>query len=264
MIDPEQRTLSATVTEAFYRQDFLQAPTNDFVELSRSVREGTVVDMGGGCGFFAQGLRDQAGLRVRVVDMDPRSVAACRQAGIEAECGHALHPRFVGDEAVVYFNLILHHLVAHDEPVTRALRLSALRVWHGKAKALFVNEYIYESFLATASGWLIYQITRNQLLSMIGKAISRVVPSFRANTFGVGVRFRAHNGWRNLFTEAGYDVAAIRAGRAEPVSPPSRSLLIRQIRRDSFWLTTSCGRKDAGSAGAPSGSTDSCSLRDDD
>ena len=35
---------------------------------------------------------------------------------------------------------------------------------------------------------------------------SIVVPSLKANTFGVGVRFRAHGEWLRVFESAGYDV----------------------------------------------------------
>ena len=232
----EQRVLSADAIEAFYHENFVADQARDFVELSKGEQQGTVIDMGGGCGFFARCLRESNGRKVRVIDMDPRSVETCRQAGIEAETGDALNPKISGDESVVCFNLILHHLVARSEQKTREMQRSALRVWKGKTQAIFVNEYIYESFFLTASGWLIYQITKSQALSAICKLISRVVPSFRANTFGVGVRFRAHEEWKQLFAEAGYEVVASCIGQAENVSPPLRCLLIRTIRRDSFWL----------------------------
>jgi hypothetical protein len=237
----EQRALPEQAIEAFYHRDFVREQTEDFVRLRPPSLHGAVVDMGGGCGFFAKSLLDTTGLRVRVVDTDPQSIAACRRTGIEAELGDALHPAVRGDEAVVCFNLILHHLVSDAEETTRALQLQALRHWHAKAKAVFVNEYIYESYFRNFSGWLIYMITKSRVLSMIGSLISRIVPSLRANTFGVGVRFRAHREWQKLFAEAGFEVVGKRLGRPEFVALPLRGLLIRQIRRDSFWLVSAQG-----------------------
>jgi hypothetical protein len=137
---------------------------------------------------------------------------------------------------VACFNLILHHLVGDSEAATRALQRRALERWRGQARFVFVNEYIYESFVGQLSGWLIYQITSSRVLSWLGRQVARLVPAFRANTFGVGVRFRAHDEWKRVFAEAGYDIAGEITGADEHVSPPLRLLLIRTIRRDSFLL----------------------------
>ena len=86
------------------------------------------------------------------------------------------------------------------------------------------------------SGWLIYQITSSSVLSAIGKAVSKIIPSFRANTFGTGVRFRSHDEWEKLFSHAGFKVTSSIVGRNEYVALPLRLLLIKNIRRDSFLL----------------------------
>ena len=62
---------------------------------------------------------------------------------------------------------------------------------HG-IRAVFVNEYIYELYVGNVSGWLIFQVTKSRVLSWIGRVVSTVVPSLRAKTFGVSVRFRTH------------------------------------------------------------------------
>jgi ribosomal protein L11 methylase PrmA len=232
-----QRRLSTEQVEAFYHQDFVGDQVRDFGELMGDVRhEGVVADVGGGCGFFAGDVVSDQGVRVRVIDMDPGSVQAARDAGIEAVEGDALAPQIQGDESVACFNLILHHLIAGSERETRALQIKAIRAWHGRAKSVFVNEYIYQSFVGTVSGALIYAVTVNPILSGIAKQAARVIPAFRANTFGVGVRFRSHEEWLSLFEEAGYRVTDTRIGAPEPISWPLRSLLIRTIRRDSFRL----------------------------
>ena len=99
-----------------------------------------------------------------------------------------------------------------------------------------MNEYIYERRVGNLSGWLIYAVTRSRLLSAIGRAVARLVPSLKANTFGVGVRIRAHDEWRAVFRQAGFEVLQTRRGEPEAVSPARRLLLIKSIRRDSFVL----------------------------
>jgi hypothetical protein len=230
-----QRRLANEQIEAFYHDEFV---TDQVADFSRLVPEsgGVITDVGGGCGFFARALSDVRGSRIRVLDMDEVSVESSRSLGVEAEVGDALNPHFRGDESVACFNLILHHLVGANERETRALQVKALAVWRGRAKTLFVNEYIYESLLGTSSGRLIYEITVSPVLSFIGRQAARLVPSIRANTFGVGVRFRSHDEWLALFEEAGWRAAAVSIGKPEPIARPLRAMLIKIIRRDSFRL----------------------------
>jgi hypothetical protein len=235
-----QRTLSAEQVEAFHHDLFVSAQTREFLEmLPGRGNGGWVVDVGGGCGFFARRLSQLAGRSVRVIDLDPASVRACAEAGVRAELGDALHPGIDGTEEVATFNLILHHLVAGSEHETRALQVKALRAWFGKAQTVFVNEYIYESFVGGIAPRFIFWVTKSRLLSAFGRLVSNIVPAFRANTFGVGVRFRGHDEWVSLFQEAGYRVVDKRLGESEVVALPLRLLLIRTIRRDSFVLRPS-------------------------
>jgi hypothetical protein len=237
-VPPDQQKLSDDQIEAFRHEEFVADQTRDFMALVADLpRAGrAVVDIGGGCGFFAASLAAQSGARVRVVDSDAASVASCRARNVEARQGDALAPEYQGDEEVVCFNLILHHLVGRSSSETRELQHRALSLWRTHARAVFVNEYIYESFVANVSGALIYSITSSRILSAIGRTIARVIPAFRANTFGVGVRFRAHEEWVRLFRTAGFEVVGRTCGLEERVSPPLRLLLIRSIRRDSFLL----------------------------
>jgi SAM-dependent methyltransferase len=233
-----QRVLSNEQVEAFYHDVFVVDQVRDFIALAGDslADAGAVADVGGGCGYFAQRLASLTGCKVRVIDLDPVSIEACRHAGIEAERGDALSPRPRGDEEIVTFNLVLHHLVGASEAATSDLQRKALAAWHGHARAVFVNEYIYESWLGDISGWLIYQITSSKALSAIGRAVAALIPSLHANTFGVGVRFRSHQEWVRLFRSVGYEVQASRRGAEEPVSLSRRMLLISSIRRDSYIL----------------------------
>jgi hypothetical protein len=232
-----QRRLSTEQVEAFYHDVFVAEQVADFTELMPPSRPDAVVaDVGGGCGFFARALSDARGERTRVIDMDPGSVESSRALGVEAVIGDALAPQFKGDEQVACFNLILHHLVGADEGETRALQVKALAAWRAQADTVFVNEYIYESFVGTVSGRIIYEITVSPILSFIGRQAARLVPALKANTFGVGVRFRSHDEWLKLFEEAGWRATAVRIGKLEPIARPLRGMLIKAIRRDSFRL----------------------------
>ena len=113
----------------------------------------------------------------------------------------------------------------------------ALSVWHSTVHAVFVNEYIYESYVINnLSGWLIYQITSNSVLSGLSRFIAKFSPSLKANTFGVGVRFRSHKEWCKMFESLGFKVVGTKIGKEEFVSLPRRLLLIKNCRRDSFFL----------------------------
>ena len=242
----EQIRLSESQVDAFYHEDFVDDQVRDFLDLTaRHILDGVIVDIGGGVGHFADRLAGTKDISTRVIDTDPVSIARCKERGLDAQVGDALSPPFAGDEQAASFNLVLHHLVGASEQATRRLQVEALRVWLDKSRFLFVQEYIYESYIGFLSGQLIYAITSSRLLSALGSTVARVIPAFRANTFGTGVRFRAHQEWRVLFAEAGFQVVDARIGLPDGVALPLRALLIREIRRDSFLLERIVA-KDAG------------------
>jgi len=219
-----QRTLSIEQIEAFYHNEFVDDQVRDFVALTSGIPDRSlVVDVGGGCGFFAKQLSEQAAMRVCVIDSDTKSIDACEAAGIDARLDDALAPHIKGDENTACFNLILHHLVGGSEAATINLQKQALSVWRDQVKTVFVNEYIYESYVGNLSGWLIFQITSSKILSSLGKLVARIVPAFRANTFGIGVRFRAHDEWIELFSSAGFSTLDSRIGDEEKVALPFAS-----------------------------------------
>lgn len=234
----QQRVLKTEQVAEFYHDVFVTTQVRDFTDFMSLTKLSinNVVDIGGGCGFFANALAKKTGVEARVIDMDAGSVAACRSKGVTAEIGDALNPVQHGDEDVVSFNLILHHLVAASDAETEELQTRAVSLWKGKAKAIFVNEYIYDSYVRYLSGWLIYKITASRILSSLGNAVAKFVPSLRANTFGIGVRFRAHEEWVQIFERQGYSVAAYQRGPEENVSLARRMLLIKSCRRDSYLL----------------------------
>lgn len=232
-----QKTLNAEQVSAFYHDTFVQQQVEHFIKIALpGIEVGkVVVDIGGGCGYFASAVK-KLDIQTRVIDMDVVSVETAQKLGLDAMIGNALHPPKKGDEGVVCFNLILHHLVANSEAETLELQARAISVWQKDNVKVFINEYIYESWVEDFSGWVIYQITKNKLLSAIGNAVSKVIPSLKANTFGVGVRFRSNREWIKIFEKSGFIVKNNLKGQPEFVSLPRRMLLIKEIRRDSFVL----------------------------
>jgi hypothetical protein len=234
----EQRFLSEEQIKAFHHDIFVQSQVRDFKELvgEHADRDGVIVDMGGGCGFFSDALRQSMGVGARVLDTDPASVEIARRLGLQAEVDDALQPKRRGDEGIVCFNLILHHLVGKSDSATFALQQKALSAWHSSEARVFVNEYVYESYLPGWSTWFVYQVTSSSVLSAIAGFVGRFVPSLRANTLGVGVRFREEFDWRRLFEAAGYRVVRHRQGDEETLSLAKYVLLVRSCRRDSYLL----------------------------
>ncbi len=235
-----QKILSKKQIETFYHYCGDEIQVEHFLKLVPRTLLGpqnVVVDIGGGCGFFASSLRKFIDAKIRVLDTDHVAIKAALAKGLEVSIEDALNPKHQGDEDVVCFNLILHHLVGVDERESLFLQQQALGAWANRARVLFVNELIYDSYVGNLSGRLIYIITSSRMLSAIASMISRFVPSLRANTFGVGVRFRSRGEWIKLFTQQGYRVAASMRGPEKFVSFPRRCLFIRSFRQDSFLLT---------------------------
>lgn len=145
----QQKKLSQDQIAAFYHNQFVGSQVDDFIALLGDFPNllfKKIVDIGGGCGFFAKALHNRTNLNVTVLDSDNQSINFCRQEGVEATCGDALKPPITGDENIVCFNLILHHLVGSSEDETYKMQRQALSVWHSTVQAIFVHEYIYESF----------------------------------------------------------------------------------------------------------------------
>lgn len=243
-----QKRLSEYQVAEFFHTEFEADQVHDFESLLEDIDiDGSIVDVGGGIGKFARLLAEGRGNKIRVLDIDARSVEIAndmRNAQIEALVADATNPPFFGDEILVTINLILHHLIGDTESVTRDLQESTLRVWRGKAKYIFINEYIYESFFGNVSGRLIYQITSSSLLSSIASFVAKFAPSLRANTFGVGVRFRSNSEWVEMFNRCGFELVGMRAGLREQISLPRRLLLISQIKRNSYLIRSKDNLRD--------------------
>ena len=236
-----QNSLNSQQLSAFHHDHFVAQQCEHFATLVLAdlPRDGDVVDVGGGCGLFSRAVSCEFGVRTRLIDSDADSVQMAIDIGVNAVVGDALNPNILPNDKVVCFNLILHHLVGKSDQITLGMQSTALKKWKRPGIMIFVNEYIYESMFDGFSGWFIYFITKSPTLSMIGRFVSFFIPSLRANTFGVGVRFRSSEEWRNIFCESGFSVVREARGIPEPVSLARRLLLIKEIRRDSYLLRCS-------------------------
>jgi hypothetical protein len=237
-----QRRLNSKQIENFNTDHCATRQVEDFLMLTRNLAliKSSIVDVGGGYGYFARELNKKTGLLITIIDSHEPSINAVRDinhASIQAVHGDALSPNISANEGVICFNLILHHLIGSTEKESRALQKKALLAWGKNIKCVFINEYIYESFIGDASGRLIYYITKSKLLSFIGKIVSKVIPSLQANTFGAGVRFRSNSEWIKLFSECGFTIVSSVKGEPEPIALARRFLLIKEVRCDSFLLT---------------------------
>jgi hypothetical protein len=233
-----QQLLSSAQLQEFYHSNFVEDQVAAYLDLIGLQTE-NVVDIGGGCGYFAESLTAVLPqVTIRVMEMDRESIEQCAKRGIRASYGDALSPPISGDESVVCFNLILHHLVSTTESETENLQTKALHAWRDARCQVFVHEYIYDSFLGDASAKLIYAITSSSLLSRLAGVVAKVLPSLRANTFGIGVRFRSKASWENLFERANFTVVRYARGADEPVALARRLLLIKSCRRDTFVLSS--------------------------
>jgi len=195
-----------------------------------------IVDVGGGNGFFYELLKNKINSKVVILDSDLNSIERCTEKGMTAYFDDVLNLEYKGRSDIVCFNLTLHHLIGENEELTYEMQCNALRVFAGKSIYLFIDEYSYDSFIFGLSGKLIYNITSNKFLSKIASIISIFFPSLKANTFGVGVRFREMNEWINLFEFSGYKVIKIIKGENIRIPFLRRLLFIRRQTKDSFLL----------------------------
>lgn len=241
-INVDQKALDDQQIAEFYHENFVKDQVRDFGQLlgSRDLEGSRLIDLGGGIGHFAAGIRATYGCQATVLDSDPASVAACHLRNIPAVLGDALTADVASDFDLASLNLVIHHLVGKDFFATRHLQVKVLnnQISGSGPTMIFVNEYIYDSFVyAELASRVIFGITSSATLSAIGRRIARFVPSLSANTFGVGVRFHSYAGWRQIFEEAGWRLGAHARGVEEHISLPRRvAFLLKSCRRDSFVL----------------------------
>ena len=175
----KQNRLSEAQVEAFLNTNFEEDQIAHFESLFEGKEfdsSSVIVDVGGGVGHFAKLLSNKIANKVRVLDIDERSIKILKETctdRIEALVAGAHNPPIFGDEKIVTINLVLHHLVGSSERATIELQKNALEAWQGYTDYIFVNEYVYESFVGNLSGRLIYTVTSSKLLSSISFFVSK-------------------------------------------------------------------------------------------
>ncbi len=107
-----------------------------------------------------------------------------------------------------------------------------------------MHEICYEGIVVPdSSALLIFQITSSRCISEALRFVGKIIPSLRANTAGIGVRFRPARGWADLASSLGLDLIGTCKGGPEGHSLLRRALLlIREVRRHSLALRPGNGR----------------------
>ena len=232
--------LSPEQVSEFFHDEFVQDQTRHFTMLVQDFNR--LSDLGGGVGHFAKAISEIYHKPVQVIDLDNESLRLAKENGLEVFYDDIIQTRHADKSDIVSLNLVLHHLVGGSQKKTDSLQVAALsNQANGKMEEskLFINEYVYESYISDEfASWAIFSITSSSFLSTVARQIGRFVPSLKANTLGVGVRFHSLRGWIQLFERAGWKVERHIEGQPEMISVPRRlSFALKSCRRDSFILS---------------------------
>lgn len=244
-MEMEQKVLQRSALDAFDTPEGVVEQLRHFKECYGYDRSSpfSLLDVGGGAGYFVSALQEEfPAMRATILDIDESAVFKARGRGLAAEPGSILErlPEHIpGEFDVICFNLVLHHIVAGGARKTRELQMRALSLAGKRLSgngSVFVHEICYEGrIFPDSTGAMIFQALSNPLFAGIARLAGRFVPSLRANTVGVGVRFRPSSGWVRLIEEAGGKSLKVRPGGTEGHSLSRRLLLnVREVRRCSF------------------------------
>jgi len=199
----------------------------------------TFLDLGGGNGNFAD----------RLLENYPESSGAVLDNSQLLLNRNKPHPRkrlvFGGVENlesivdtqydVIFFNWILHHLVARSsysrtrENQRLALR-STLRILTDRGR-VSVYEDIYNGLaIDGAPGWIVYRLT-----SM--RTVARLLRKLGANTAGVGVCFQSYRQWCAAIERNGFRILDYTNDDLATVPWTWSALLhVGELRCGHFWL----------------------------
>ena len=115
----QQKHLNSSQLSKFHIDDFANLQLTYFrqlISLTDIDSEKVIVDIGGGSGFFAKKIAEFYQRLVRVIDLDKVALEkVSTHSNVESVYGDALDPSISGDEGIVCFNLVLHHLVGKNQ-----------------------------------------------------------------------------------------------------------------------------------------------------
>ena len=207
-----------------------------FLQRSLSKPPSSVLDVGGGNGFFLDRVLetypDAEGVLVdNAAYMTERNRAHRRKTTVLGDA-RSLAQHLPGKTFdLITINLLLHHLVgdtlAETHQRTREF-VEQLRPLLSHGGRLAVLEQVYDGWHPGPSpGALVYLLTRIR-----HPVFAQPLKRMGANTAGVGVRFRSRSGWRALFQEAGFQVSAETPVVVDQIPLPRRVIL-----NVGYWAT---------------------------
>ena len=136
---------------------------------------------------------------------------------------------------VIFFNWILHHLVARSsysgtrENQRLALR-STLRLLTDRGRVSVYEDIYNGRAIDGAPGWIIYRLT-----SM--RTVARLLRKLGANTAGVGVCFQSFRQWCSAIESNGFRILDYTNDDLAPLPWTwSAFLQVRELRCGHFWL----------------------------
>ncbi len=199
----------------------------------------TFLDLGGGNGTFADRLLEDYPSSSGVV-LDNSQLLLNRNkphARKRLVFGGVEHLEGIVDTQydVIFFNWILHHLVARSsyartrENQRLALRASA-KILTARGR-ISIYEDIYNGLaIDGAPGWIIYQLTS---LRTVAKALR----TLGANTAGVGVCFQSYRQWCSAIGRSGLRILDYTNDNLERIAWTRRAFLhVGEMRCGHFWL----------------------------
>ena len=246
----EQRILRRDALDVFHGEGQFALQIEHFKECYNYDRDSnfTLLDVGGGVGYFVLALQQEfPNMRATILDLDESAISKAKSNGLDAVVGSVLKPPpsiHLQKFDIVCFNEVLHHIIAASDRNTCKLQQLALLRAKGlasQAGSIFINELCYEGkVFSDSSSAIIFHLLTNPLLSKIVASISAFVPSLKANTVGVGIRFRPYGGWVRLIESAGFQLSKKCEGAVEKPSFAKRLLLnIRHAQRVSVKVQVS-------------------------
>lgn len=242
------RRLSDQQTEHFDQSHSLSHEWEPFSKLIRKgVENGDIpeasrfLDIGGGKGVFTDALlREFPRFRGTLVDINQKVLDSNQPhpnkdllvAGIDSDL-----PAKLGRHSfdLVFFNLMLHHLVGDTYRATVRNQRQALQITKELLKPagiLGVCEIAYNGWIDDLPGFLIYQLTSVRSLSALTRSLG-------ANTAGVGVAFHSKRSWLKMIDEVGFSPVSYLPTLDGERSWKNRLLLTRHAECGIFWCTPS-------------------------
>ena len=201
------------------------------------------IDIGGGNGSFTdrvlQEFPESEGLIIDNSELLLNRNAPNSRKSIICDSVEKLDQLVDKKYDIVFFNLILHHLVGSDYSSTRAFQRKALsqatKVLKENGK-ISIFENIYDgSIFDSLPSHMIFNLTSSKILKSL-------VSKLGANTAGVGVCFLSKANWLKEFNNVGLEAQAYSDHREFNINKIKKIILhLGYIRGGQFWCQHKSG-----------------------